>query len=336
MMTGRLYIDGHDAYKQWGVYVVSGGWNELVAYPPLKTVEYNDWQEEDGIEADLSDPKLNTKDVSVKIAYSGLFSRFFELVELLSDRAYHDFNCAYIGRRYTLRMTQMPNLDHAQALGFATLKFSNDFPLKGYNYQEPESSIMRADDYLIDGIPFTDYGCRILQGSLSGILKAADVKLNLLRNIASQSGAIYDNAAVTFKSKDVKLNCLMRAGTLEELWRNYDALLFDLVRPEERMLEVTSLEQDFPFHYKSAAVSEFYPEDKIWLRFTLTLTFTHSFRLDMDDCVLVSEDGSIIITQDGENDIEMLPDRFKYPSVRFVNDRSTMRLASSGALRFND
>ena len=85
MMTGRLYIDGHDAYKQWGVYVVSGGWNELIAYPPLKTVEYNDWQEEDGIEADLSDPKLNTKEVSINIAYGGLFSRFIEFVTMLSD-----------------------------------------------------------------------------------------------------------------------------------------------------------------------------------------------------------------------------------------------------------
>ena len=54
MLTGRLYIDGHDAYKKWGVYVVSGGWNELVAFPPLKSVESNDWQEEDGIEADAS------------------------------------------------------------------------------------------------------------------------------------------------------------------------------------------------------------------------------------------------------------------------------------------
>ena len=44
MMTGRLYIDGKDVYTEYGVYVVKGGWNELIAYPPLKTVESNDWQ----------------------------------------------------------------------------------------------------------------------------------------------------------------------------------------------------------------------------------------------------------------------------------------------------
>lgn len=336
MMTGRLYIDGNDAYLQWGVYVVVGGWNEAIAYAPLKTVEFNDWQEEDGIEADLSDPKLNTKEISLNFAYAGLYSRFIEFVNLLADGAYHEFNCVHIRRQFTLRMTQMPNLDHAATLSFVSIKFSNDFPLKGYAYREPSSSVVRAEDYLIDGVPFTDYGCRILKGSLSEVMKSAAVKPNLLRNIATQPGAIYDGAVVTFKSKDVKLNCLMRADTLDELWRNYDALLFDLIRPDERLLEVSELEQTFPCFYKSASVSEFYPDDKIWLAFTLTLTFTHSFRLEGDDYVLASEDGIIIFTEDGENAIEMLPDRFRYPSLRFVNDRATLRLTGSGTLRFNN
>lgn len=336
MMTGRLYIDGHDAYLQWGVYVVLGGWNDAIAYAPLKTVEYNDWQEEDGIEADLSNPKLNTKEISLNFAYAGLYSRFIEFVNLLADGAYHEFNCVHIRRQFTLRMTQMPNLDHAATLGFVSIKFSNDFPLKGYSYRQPSSSVTRAEDYLIDGVPFTDYGCRILKGSLSEVMKSAAVKPNLLRNISTQPGAIYDGAVVTFKSKDVKLNCLMRADTLDELWRNYDALLFDLIRPDERLLEVSEFEQTFPCFYKSASVSEFYPEDKIWLAFTITLTFTHSFRLEGDDYVLASEDGIIIFTEDGENAIEMLPDRFRYPSLRFVNDRATLRLTGSGTLRFNN
>ena len=57
-MINRLFIDGNDAYLQYGVYVTSGGFNELVAFPPLKSVDSNDWQEEDGVEADLSAPVL--------------------------------------------------------------------------------------------------------------------------------------------------------------------------------------------------------------------------------------------------------------------------------------
>lgn len=307
MMTGRLYIDGLDAYRQWGVYVVSGGWNEVLSYPPLKTPDANDWQEEDGIEADLTSPQLNTKEVSIRFAYSGHFSRFLTFIDVLSDGAYHDFNCSSIGRRFTLRMTQMPNLDMAHTLGFITIKFCNDFPLKDYTYKAPESGMMRADDYLIDGLPFTDYGCRVLQGSLAEVIKTPAVKQNLLRNIASEPGAIYDGHRVTFKIKDVKLNCLMRADSLDELWRNYDALLFDLIRPDERLLEVSELEHIFPCYYKSASVTDFYPEDRIWLAFTLTLTFTHSFRLDNDDFVLATEDGIIIFTEDGDSVIGLHP-----------------------------
>lgn len=275
-MTGRLYIDGLDAYIQWGVYVVHGGWNEAIAFPSLKAVEYNDWHEEDGIEADLSSPKLDTKEFAISFAYDGSYSLLIGFVNHLADGAYHEFNGVHIKRKFTLRMTQMPNLDHAVTLGFVSIKLCNDFPLKGYTYKIPISQIEEATDYLIDGVPFTDYGCRILQGSLSEIIKTAAVKQNLMRNITSQAGVIYDGEAVIFKSKDVKLNFLMRADSLDELWNNYDALLFDLIRPDERLLEVSELEQTFPCFYKSASVSEFYPDGKIWLKFTIILTFTRS------------------------------------------------------------
>ena len=75
MMSGRLYIDGQDVYKQFGMYVSDNGWNELVAMPPLKSVDSNDWNEEDGIEADLSAPVLNTRD----IRHTGRFQPLFRL-----------------------------------------------------------------------------------------------------------------------------------------------------------------------------------------------------------------------------------------------------------------
>ncbi len=72
MMSGRFYIDGKDAFTEYGIYVQEGGYNELVAFPPLKAVTSNDWQEEDGIEPDLSEPTLNTKEFSLKIVLSGM------------------------------------------------------------------------------------------------------------------------------------------------------------------------------------------------------------------------------------------------------------------------
>ena len=306
-MAGRLYIDGNDAYASYGVYVVHGGWNELIAYPPLKNVNSNDWQEEDGIEADLSAPVLNTREVQLKIAISGLFSRFFALIELLSDGAYHTFESPYIQRTYRLRLTQQPNMSAAKVLGTATLKFADDFPLSGYTYAAPASTVIASDDYAFDGTKFTDYGVRILKGTLDEVMKIPNVKANLLRNIGTQSGALYDGKRVTYKSKDVKIQCLMRAETLTELWRNYDALLLDLIRPDERSLWVNDLEQEFPFHYKSCQVTEFYPKDKIWLQFVLTVTFTSDLRISGNDMVLATEDNVVIFTEDGQFAIELLP-----------------------------
>ena len=304
-MTGRLFVDGKDAYTEWGVFVLEHGYNDLVAMPPLKPFDSNDWQEEDGIEADLSAPVLNTKDVSIQFAYSGLYNRFDDFVNHLADGAYHTFDCRSIGRTYSLRMTQMPNLTQAQYLGLSALKFADDYPLKNYTYQAPNSSIAEVRDYTLDDIPFTKYGCRICAGTLASVKKAADVKTNLLRNIASKSGAIYDGSKVTLKSKDVKLVVHARATTLAALWRNYDALLYDLTRPGERTLYVAALEQEFACAYKSCSVNAFYPQDA-WLDFELTLTFTRDFRLSADEILLATEDGTLVFTEDEINAIDLM------------------------------
>lgn len=271
-MIGRLYIDGNDAYLQYGVYVVQGGWNELISMPPLKSVDYNDWQEEDGLEVDLSAPVLNTREVQVKFAVAGLYSRFPAMLEMLSDGAYHDFDCVYIGRRYRLRLVSENSRSITRPLETVTMKFADDFPLDGYRYVAPTSNVMPASDYLFDGDMFTKYGVRILQGTLAEVNKKAAVKPNLLRNINSVSGATYDKKNVTYKSKDVKMTCLARAESIDQLWRNFDALLYDLIRPYEHVLRSNATEEAFYFAYKSCSVSEFFPDGKIWLKFSLTLT----------------------------------------------------------------
>lgn len=304
MMSGRLYIDGQDVYKQFSIYVTDNGYNELIAMPPLKSVTSNDWQEEDGIETDLSAPVLNNREIAVRFALPGLFSRYLAFIEYLSDGAYHEFNFARIKRTFTLRLVSSSNADLAKMFGFVTLKFADDFPMKDYEYKVPNSSMPTANDYTIDGDSFTDYGMRILQGSLTEVQKLPSVKTNLLRNLKCSNGAIYDAKNVTYKSKDVKLYCLMRANTLDELWRNYDALLYDLIRPNERLLWVDELDKEFPCHYKSCSVQEFFPEDKIWLKFTITLVFT-SFRFDGEEFILSAEDNQVIITEQNENSIDL-------------------------------
>ena len=65
-MKNNLYIDGTDAFTRFGVFIAEGGHNEVVAFPAFKAPEVSyDWAEYDGIEVDLSDPKLDTKELEI-------------------------------------------------------------------------------------------------------------------------------------------------------------------------------------------------------------------------------------------------------------------------------
>ena len=197
-----------------------------------------------------------------------------------------------------------PNTDLATHLGFITIKLADDFPLDGYTYKEPESTVPGSDYYELDGKPFSVYGVHVLEGTLNEIEKSPNVKTSLLRNINKLNGALYDGEKVTYKAKDVKINCLMKAASLTELWRNYNALLYDLVRPEQRLLYSDETGYEYPCHYKSCSVSEFYASDKIWLKFTVTVCFI-SFRLEDDEFVLATETRDLVVTEDGEFAIDL-------------------------------
>lgn len=301
-MTGSFYIDGKDAYAEYRI--AATGYNELVCFPPLKSVDGNDWAEEDGQELDLAAPMLDTRELSIKFAFQGKDARFGAFVELLSDGAYHDFEFTDIEKSYRLRLVSQPNLANVQDLGTFSLQLADDFPLLNYTYVEPQASIRHDSGYELDGRNLSNYGVAVLQGTEAEILKSPAVKKNLLQNINSQSGATYDGKNVIFQSKEVKLSCLLRASTLEELWRSYNALLFDLVRPNERGLYVEATGYEYECHYKSCSVKEFKPAGKIWLEFSLVFAFT-SFRVDGDEFLLTTEEGELLVTEEDEVVIDL-------------------------------
>jgi hypothetical protein len=303
-MTGNFYIDGSDAYALYHVFITENGYRDLAAFPSLKAVDFNDWPEEDGVDADLSAPVLDAKEPSINFAFHGHVARFGAFIELLSDGAYHTFDFTDIGKTYLLRMLSQPNMQKVHTLGIFSLRFSDDFPLPDYEYLAPQSGIITQQGYELDGRDLSEYGVYVLKGSDEEIIKSPAVKKNLLQNFKDTSGATYDGELVVFQAKDVKLNCLMRASTMGEFWRNYNALLFDLVRPNERMLYVDSTGYEYPCYYKSCSVSEFSPIGKIWFRFSLTLVFT-SFRVEGEEYLLASESGELIVTEDDEFYIDM-------------------------------
>lgn len=303
-MIGRFNIDGIDAYEQFGIFIADTGLVGLLQYPALKKVDSNDWPEEDGEEFDLSEPTLDTKTLQIKFA-SHKANRVGAFIEKISDKSYHDFEIPAIKQMFRLRLTDQQSLVLYSRGETFTLQFADDYPLRGYTYLAPQSTMNRVCGYEIDGVDLGQYGVSILEGSLAEVEKSPAVKQNLMQNLQRESGAIYDGEFVVFKAKDVKLKCALRATTAEEFWRNYKALLFDLTRAEERQLYVDKTGYEYPCYYKSCTTSKFLPmRGRIWWVFDLTLVFT-SFRVSGEEYLLASENGMLIITEDGQSAINL-------------------------------
>lgn len=293
-MTGKLYIDGEDACH-YGIEVDNGGYSGLAALPPLKKLDSNDWHEDDGVEVDLSSPALDTLEIQVKLTAHIDVDSF---MSVLADGAYHTFDFREVGRVCRLRLVSQVSLKTKRGLHKLTLQLANDFPLEGYTYAAPQSSLrLPASGYAIDDVDLAEYGISVLQGSLSEVLKSAPVKKNLLLSVGAKSGALYDDVSVTFQQKDVTLKCLMQAATMSELWRNRDALLYDLSRADSRTLYTRELDEEYLCYYKSSAVERFLTAGKIWFTFSLTLVATSP---KVDVTMLTSNDGAPIVTYGGK------------------------------------
>ena len=57
-MVGKLFIDGLDAFSEYGIFVEQYGYKALVQMPSFKKLSSTEWPEYDGEEVDLSAPLL--------------------------------------------------------------------------------------------------------------------------------------------------------------------------------------------------------------------------------------------------------------------------------------
>nr|DAP67073.1 MAG TPA: hypothetical protein [Caudoviricetes sp.] len=274
--SDRLYIGVADVLEYSYVCTAFGGFDELIAFPPLKTPPANDWHEERGFDPDLSDPVLDTREVTLRLSATGQWD-YEGAIGMLEVSPVIDVRATSIGRSWSLRFIAPTGGANASTFG---LKFADDTPMQGYTYQPPNAekerewilSTSRRDDFVITESPkrsFADYGARVLGDVVDEMERRNEVKTGLLRKFSTKPGAFYDKGALfNEKGGDRSVQLLMRADTLAELWRNYDALLFDLIRPGARRYK------DAPFYYSSCHVDKFIPDEpRPWLQFTLTLTF---------------------------------------------------------------
>jgi len=304
MFTNKLYLDGNDVYSSYGAILGEGSYKNLLEWPVFKELSYNDWHEENGLEVDLSDPKLDTRTFELTFNFIGSQPRMDKFILQLSDLAYHTCIFVDISLSLTLRMVSIGGLDLTNGLPVLKVQLAHDEPLTLRNYTAPISNISYSEDYTLDGIPISEYGLRVLEGSLSSVKKPPDVKENLNRNISTLNGAIYYNGNVKYKAKDITLKCLMTADLLTGLINNYYTLFNELTETGTRDLYVDATSETYQCYYNSIKVTEVYTTGKLWLAFELVLTIPNP-TVALEEFLLSTEDGLFITTEDSINYIDM-------------------------------
>lgn len=275
MFKNRLYINGNDAFLRYGVLLAQGGINDLIKYPTRKAYLYNDWFEQEGIDADLSEPLFEPKEVSLTF-YASSDSNLDEFVTDLTRNVYHTFEDKLLKRVFKLRLIKQTAVSLVNGFYFTTIAFADDFTAEEMtrNSSYPVSSALLPDTgYSVDGVKLKDFDIAVLQGTDESLRNIVEVKQNVLHTSKYSNALVYDKEQgyLTPTAKDATLKCLMRAENLEDLWNNWQALFSLLTRQGYRTLGKDNL-QSYMFVYKSCEIALFYPTDKIWLEFNLTIT----------------------------------------------------------------
>jgi len=297
-------------------------------YPSLKEPDYSDYPEYDGIDVDLTAPKLDTKNVSIQFASvtteNDEIDNFF--IFILQD-GYREFKINSLGRSWKLRLSKENSRTVYKNLQDLTIVFIDDFPLRSTGSASGHGFNLPRSQYQLDGKRFDEYGIIVNKGKAS-VYSIPDVKPKLVVKSNYSDGAKSDTENVTFSHKDVVLECSFLTDSIERFWNNYDAFLSDLVKPELRILGVTYANDFFDCYYKNSNNFSFTMHPSyILCQFTLTLVFT-DFRPKRTVTVLATEDYNPI-SPDGYPDT-MIPIGADYKSDTSVIDTFVRQIIQKG------
>ena len=247
--------------------LVEGSLASLLSYPALKSLNKNDWAEESGTEYDLSAPQLSAKEITLQLLLPE--SLYPNLVTLLSVRAYANYTFDFINLTYRLRLVGLSKTQVVGGYVTADIRLSDDFPLRGYTYRAPMLTAHNVEAY-IDSKNLTQYGITLLEGTQQELITAGNAKTPYTAQNSTMSGLIAADVPICFQERTATLKCFMYLP-ITDFIKGYFALLYDLVRPDERTLSYQG--KSYKCIYKDGKITELYIDDPlIWVKFDLQLT----------------------------------------------------------------
>ena len=294
-MNGLVFIDGVDV-AQYGIESVNG-YASLLAYPEMREPISEEWAEYDGVEVDLSDPKLKEKEVELSFTIRDVGSGE-SFVAAVSQPGYRTIYIPLFGRSWNLRyLSQGTPVIYKNTVSF-TVKFSSDFPLRREGLKRGHGMpIPPTNKYWMDGVDLSDYGLVVLEAKPS-LYQAPALRESLVVSNSVMDGVLYDVDLANFKPKDLVFKMAFICNTPNRLIDNYEAFFKDLVSPDERALSSLFMIDRPRFFYKNASNFSFSCMSNVSiLEFDLTITFI-SARPTLLDILLATEAYELVITED--------------------------------------
>ncbi len=262
-----MIIDGKNTKIEYGLHILEGSYNSLLQYPTLKEPQKNDWAEFDGLEVDLVNPVLDKKEITLSVICSA--DKTDDLVNYLQKKTYHNFLFTEIEMSYKLRFIGLVNVKRYNDKCSFDLKLSNDTPLINYAYSMPTLPTQHNFNYFLDGVNFTQYAISVLDGTDRNLENTKQVKEKLEIESKFISGVkVFEQ--IGKKSEYTTTLHLFIKGSVNDFLTGYRAFLYDLIRPNERVL--TANQKEYKCYYHSSKINRFIlKNNRVWCQFNINL-----------------------------------------------------------------
>lgn len=210
-------IDGADL-KSMGLLLLEGSLDGFFKYPKRKSVNYNDWAESDGIEADLTEFKAESRSFTISLAYRGsdFMGVYSSLLQKLSAPGYRTIEICGVSRSVRLDVSSSLKLPYSIKGGVGTCSFTfvEDDPQP--EEAEPYCGKFIPSVFCVAGYDMMEFGIGS-EDPGDDLLKAPRLKDPFT------DGNEYDLSEIKSRHKETRLNLWMVADSPDEFVNNWRA-----------------------------------------------------------------------------------------------------------------
>lgn len=240
--------------SDFDVILAENSYKSVLQYYPIKPIEFNDWAEYDGIEADLSNPVLSSRSVILNFHGYGA-NRYEEFINYLIQKSENEFYFPQLGLKYIFRLdtNSISSInDSWQTFSLTFIDDNPDYNTSDFYYKSNpiQTGIM------IDSMDIGIYGITVLEGTFKNIRCLPAIKKRLLISENSKNGAKYDGEGIVkSENQTISLKFLMRDESLEGVCKLFNTFHRMIIRADERELFISQNFESLRFYYQSCSVN---------------------------------------------------------------------------------